>query len=197
MFTICVSSLTTSRDFRIRVDAGSIKFPPVCPLCSAQAKKLGVVSKTKRDYIKQAVNPQYRRWRRTPIPTQRFSLDIPVCDMHSKTASELHMSRSMNGLIAGFSAPVFLMLSVFIGFSWYEGNVLPAQYYFLCFLSWCIFFWSVRKLGASDLERGISILDWVQGNPEILIRVRAGWYADAILKANPYAKVVGRKQRTS
>lgn len=197
LLIICGSSLTTSKDFRIRVDAGSIKFPPVCPLCGTQATKFRFITKTKKDHIKQAVSPQYRRWRRTPfpIPTQRFSLDIPVCDRHYKTANELQQSRSTYGLMAGISAPISIMLITFIGFNWYESVLLPFQYYIFCVLSWSIFFWSVRKLGASDLERAISILDWVQGNPIILIRVRTGWYADEILTFNPSARVVGHKQR--
>ena len=184
-------------DVRIRLDVAGIKFPPVCPLCATQATKFRFITKTKKDHIKQAVSPQYRRWRRTPfpIPTQRFSLDIPVCDRHYKTASELQQSRSTYGLMAGISAPISIMLSTFIGLNWYESVLLPLQYYLFWVLSWSVFFLSVRKLGASDLERAISIQDWVQGNPVILIRVRAGWYADAILKANPSAKVGGRKQR--
>jgi hypothetical protein len=97
--------------------------------------------------------------------------------------------------MAGISAPISIMLITFIGFNWYESVLLPFQYYIFCVLSWSIFFWSVRKLGASDLERAISILDWVQGNPIILIRVRTGWYADEILTFNPSARVVGHKQR--
>jgi hypothetical protein len=100
----------------------------------------------------------------------------------------------MNGLIAGLFAPFSIILSIFLGFNWYDGILLPFPYYLLWVLSWFTFFWSVRNLGATDLERAISILDWVQGNPAILIRVRKGWYADEILKSNPSAKIVRRKQ---
>lgn len=191
--------MITESDFRIRLNLATINFPPVCPLCGTRASKYRFISKTKRDRIKQAVSPQYARWRRAPIPnpTQRFSLDIPVCDKHYRTAGELRMVRSMYALIAGLSAPISIMLSSFIVFNWYESVLLPLQYYIFCILSWSVFFWSVRKLGASDLEKEVSILDWVQGHPVILIRVRAGWYADEILKANPSAMVVGRKQRKS
>ncbi len=189
--------MISESDLRIQLDAAKIKFPPVCPLCGSQASKYGVISKTKRDRIKQAVNPQYARWRRAPFPnpTLRFSLDIPVCDTHYRTTGEVQMGRSMYGLMAGISAPISIMLSTFIGFNWYESVLLPLQYYIFCVISWSVFFWSVRKLGASDLERAISILDWVQGNPVILIRVRDGWYADEILTINPSARVVERKQR--
>lgn len=174
----------------------SIRFPSTCPFCKEQAEKHRVISKTKKDRIKQATNPQYRRWRRTPfpIPTQRFSLDIPVCNNHYKTSRDVQLSRSMNGLIAGLFAPFSIILSIFLGFNWYDGILLPFPYYLLWILSWFTFFWSVRNLGATDLERAISILDWVQGNPAILIRVREGWYADEILKSNPSAKIVRRKQ---
>ncbi len=93
--------------------------------------------------------------------------------------------------------PLSIMLAIYIGFNWYDGIILPTQYYLVFVLSLGIFLWSARKLGGTDLERAISILDFVQGNPAILIRMRVGWYAEEFLKTNPVAKVVGQKHKES
>ena len=148
-----------------------------------------VISKTKKDFIQ----PQMRYyWRRTPLhSTQRISLDVPVCDNHYKTTDQLKQSRGLIGLIAGFTAPTSISLALFIAFTFYDGIMLPFGYYLLFLFSVIAFIWSARKLGATDVERVVSIMDFVQGNPMIKLRVRRRWYADEILKVNPEARVIG------
>ena len=97
----------------------------------------------------------------------------------------------MIGLIAGFTAPTSISLALFIAFTFYDGIMLPFGYYLLFLFSVIAFVWSARKLGATDVERVVSIMDFVQGNPMIKLRVRRRWYADEILKVNPEARVIG------
>jgi hypothetical protein len=150
-----------------------------------------VISKTKKDPTQ--LRTQYYWWRPPPPSTQRISIDVPVCENHYRTSNQLKQSRGLIGLFAGFTAPTSILLTLFIGFNFYDGIILPFGYYVLFLFSVIAFVWSARKLGATDVERVVSITDFVQGNPMIRLRVRRSWYADEILKVNPEASVIGNQ----
>jgi len=182
------------------VNSTSLEFPRICPVCGSAATKHRYISRSKKDGRNDAisVNRKYNPWLpRLPSSTTRFSLDIPVCDKHYKSSTELRMGRSMTAIIAGFSAPLSILLGIIIAFSWYDRIILPIEFYAISFLSWSILLWSLRGLGATNLDRAISIVDFVRGNPVIIIRVKAGWYVDQILTMNQSSKIIGRKRSSS
>jgi len=98
----------------------------------------------------------------------------------------------MTAIIAGFSAPLSIILGIVIAFSWYDRILLPIEFYVISSLSWFVLLWSLRGLGATDLDRSISIVDFVRGNPIVIIRVKARWYVDEILAMNQSSKIIGR-----
>ena len=100
----------------------------------------------------------------------------------------------MTAIIAGLSAPLSIALGVFIGFKWYDGVILPLEVYLLAIISLTVLLWSLRGLGATGLDRVISIVDFVQGNPVIIIRVKSGPYADEFLAVNKSSKIVTPKR---
>ncbi len=103
----------------------------------------------------------------------------------------------MNAIIAGFTAPFTLIPGTIIAFSIYDGILLPVGYYAIFSLALFGLLWSLRGLGVSDLDRAISIVDFVQGNPNVIIRVKSGTYADEILAMNQSSKKVRRKRNPS
>ena len=100
----------------------------------------------------------------------------------------------MTTIIAGLSAPLSIALGIYDGLNLYDGILLPFQIYLLTIISWLVLLWSLRGLGTTDLDRTISIVDFAQGNPVILIRVRSGWYVDELLAINPSSKIVAMKR---
>jgi len=185
----------SNRDVLIRVNSTSLEFPRICPVCGSAATKHRYISRTKKDGGNDAIsaNRKYNPWLPPlPSPTTRFSLDIPVCDKHYKSSTELRMGRSMTAIIAGFSAPLSIILGIVIAFSWYDRILLPIEFYVISSLSWFVLLWSLRGLGATDLDRSISIVDFARGNPIVIIRVKARWYVDEILAMNQSSKIIGR-----
>lgn len=179
------------------MNSTSFELPRICPVCGVAATKHRYISRTKKDGGNDAISAKrkYNPWLPPlPSPTTRFSLDIPVCDKHYKSSTELRMSRNMTAIIAGFAAPLSIILGIIIAFSWYDRILLPIEFYAISFLSWFILLWSLRGLGATNLDRAVSIVDFVRGNPIIIIRVKAGWYADEILTMNQSSKIIGRKR---
>ena len=181
------------RDVIIRSKLSDIRLPHSCPICGENATRRMVISKTKKDPTRPRT--QYYWWSPPPPSTQRISLDVPVCDNHYRTTDQLKQSRGLIGFLAGITAPLSIFFALIIGFNFYDGIMLPFGYYLLFLFFVIAFVWSSRKLGATDVERVVSIMDFVQGNPMIKLRVRRRWYADEILKVNPEAKVIGNDRR--
>ena len=191
---VCVS---LNRDVLVRIKTTRFKFPMLCPICGTQATRNRTISKIKKDQIKQTINSnvRYRRWSpASPTSTIRFSLEIPVCEKHYKSLEEIAFERSFNALLVGMTTPIAILLGLVIAFNFYDGVFLPIEFYLLEILSCAILFLSYRKLGPSDVEKIVSIVDFVQGNPTATLRVRNPWYVNEILTMNHSARILTNKQ---
>lgn len=184
----------------IRVDSTSIEFPRICPICGFEASKRRHIYRTKKDGGKDSTSAwrRYNRWLPPlPSPTTRFSFDVPVCEEHYKSPSDLQQDRTITAIVTALSAPISIILGIIISFNLYDRIILPLEYYLIFSISLIALIWGLRRLGATDLDRVISIIDFVQGNPVVIISVRDRWYANEFLAFNHSAKVVGQRRRSN
>lgn len=194
-----IGAVISNRDVLIRVDSTHVEFPRICPVCGFEATKRRHIYRTKKDLVKDSIRTKirYSRWfPPLPSPSTRFSLDVPVCEKHYKSPSDLQKDRSITGIVTGLAVPISIILGVFIAFNWYDRIIVPLEYYTILVFTFIALIWGLRRLGATDLDRAISIVDFVQGNPIVVIRVKARWYADEILAINPSSKIAKRKRST-
>ena len=190
-------AVISDRDVLIRVDSTRVEFPRICPVCGLEATRHRHIYRTKKKIGKDSISARrrYDRWLPPlPSPSTRFSFDVPVCEKHYKSLSDLQQERSITAIITGLAAPISIILGVFIAFNWYDKIVVPSGYYATFAFTFIALIWGLRGLGATDLDRAISIVDFVQGNPIVVIRVKARWYADEVLAMNHSSKIVKRKR---
>ena len=193
------SFVTSNKDLLIRVDSARVEFPRICPVCGQKATKRRQIYRTKKDVVKDSISTKirYSRWfPPAPSPSLRLSFEVPVCEKHYKSPSDLQQDRSITTIVTGLAAPISIIIGVFLAFNWYDGINPPLGYYAVFAVSLIALIWGLRRLGATDLDRAISIVDFVQGNPMVVIRVRARWYVDEILSLNHSSRMINRGKRS-
>ena len=171
-----------SNSLLIRFQTGSIQYPEICPVCGKEATNNGRIIRARG---LEGVIPRTDPIRRLKANDSR-QLEIPCCEKHHYSATEMSKINSITGMISGLSVFTMIFLSIYIPMSWVLQTTLPSGIYSIYLFMALVMVVSLRSLGPSKLEKAVSIVYFDNELQTLILKIKNKWYYDEIIRLNPF-----------
>jgi hypothetical protein len=197
-----------NRHYLIKIDALQFELPDICPVCSEAADSQGEivaisqhdrrrmtgVSSTSMAYGRSAFGRR-RPGERTAPAIRRYA--IPTCKKHAYSPSKSSRRRGILGFVGGVATMLTLVVGSIIAFNFYDGNIIPLNWYILFIFAVALMTGSFVALGPNPLDRAISVYEIMPSAGVVILKIKNKEYRDEILRLNPMKSQPARKIRTS